>query len=51
MNAGGSSTPWVFAVFAIVRVRFVFARYEVVIVLSIDEEVDLFLVIAFGAEE
>ncbi len=49
MDTGSSSSPWVVAVFAIVR--FVFARYEVVIVLSIDEEVDLFIVIAFGAEE
>jgi len=49
MDTGSRSSPWVVAVFAIVR--FVFARYEVVIVLSIDEEVDLFIVIAFGAEE
>ena len=49
MDTGSSSSPGVIAVFAIVG--FVFARYEVVIVLSIDEEVDLFVVIAFGAEE
>jgi hypothetical protein len=49
MDARSSSSPWVFAVFAIVG--FVFARYEVVIVLSVDKEVDLFFVIAFRAEE
>jgi hypothetical protein len=49
VDTGSSSSPWVIDVFAIVRV--VFARYEVVVVLSIDEEVDLFLVITLRTEQ
>lgn len=49
VDARSSSSPWVIVVLTIVR--FVFARYEVVIVLSIDEEVDLFVVITLCAKE
>ena len=49
VDARSSSSPWVIVIFAILR--FVFARYEVVIVLSIDQEMDLFVIIALRAEE
>jgi len=49
VDARSSSSPWMIVVLSIVR--FVFARYEVVIVLSIDEEVDLFAVITLCAKE